>query len=198
MALIDDAAIVAAGGYIFIADPDTDKPVDLKDPTKPGGGWENIGHTKLDELPEFGRDGDDPEIKGSWQNAKLRATTPDVTYSITFQSIQATALTYQLYFGAGPAAVQADTSFRIPATPVPQTKALLVVLVDGTNYLPLYHPRVSLLGSDAVGMANDDFVAFPIKATILGSAKMGNSIGEWAQVAAPVAPPQSGSDSHAA
>ncbi|MER7984225.1 hypothetical protein ABTY53_01265 [Streptomyces noursei] len=194
MALIDNAAIVPAGGYIFIADPDTEKPGDLADPTTPGGAWESIGHTKLDALPEFGRDGDDPEIKGSWQNAKLRATTPDVTYSVTFQSIQATALTYQLYFGAGPAAVQADKSFRIPATPTPQTKALLVVLVDGTNYLPLYHPRVSLLGSDAVGLAADDFVSFPIKGTFLGSAKLGGAIGEWAQVAAatPPPPPHSG------
>ncbi|MFF2808640.1 hypothetical protein ACFVT2_15985 [Streptomyces sp. NPDC058000] len=189
MALIDNAAIVPAGGYIFIADPDTVKPTDFADPTNPGSGWENVGHTKLDALPEFGRDGDDPEIKGSWQNAKLRATTPDVTYSITFQSIQATALTYQLYFGAGPAAVQADKWFRIPATPTPQTKALLVVLVDGTSYLPLYHPRVSLLGSDAVGMSSDDFVFFPIKGTFLGSGKLGGAIGEWAQVAAPTPPP---------
>ncbi|MGW1837082.1 phage tail tube protein [Streptomyces sp. NPDC002067] len=189
MALLDAAAIVAAGGYIFIADPDTEKPGDLTDPTNPGGAWENIGHTALDELPEFGRDGDDPEIKGSWQNAKLRATTPDVTYSLTFKSIQATALTYGLYFGAGPGAVQADDSFRIPATPVPQTKALLVVLVDGQRYLPLWHPRVSLLGSDAVGMSATDFMTFPLKATLLGSSLIGNAVGEWAQVMAPKPPP---------
>ncbi|ARF55116.1 hypothetical protein [Streptomyces gilvosporeus] len=194
MALIDDAAFVAAGGYIYIADPDTAKPTDIKDPLAPGNGWESIGHTSLDDLPEFGRDGDDPEVKGSWQNAKLRATTPDVTYSVTIKSIQATALTYQLYFGAGPAAVQADKSFRIPARPRPQTKALLVVLVDGTNYLPLWHPRVSLLGSDAVGLAADDFVSFPIKGTFLGSSLIGNAIGEWAQIAAPEPPPVHGGE----
>ncbi|WP_338932636.1 hypothetical protein WEB32_29675 [Streptomyces netropsis] len=184
MALIDNAAIVAAGGYIYIADPDKAKPASITDPLAPGTGWESIGHTSLDELPEFGRDGDDPEIKGSWQNQKLRATTPDVTYSVTFQSIQSTALTYQLYFGAGPGAVQADKSFRIPAVPTPQVKALLVILVDGTRYLPLWHPRVSLLGSDAVSMESDDFVSYPIKGTFLGSSAIGNAIGEWAQIEA--------------
>ncbi|WP_172384862.1 hypothetical protein [Streptomyces sp. MNP-20] len=188
MALIDDAAVVAAGGYIFVADPDKAKPTSITDPKNPGAGWESIGHTSLDELPEFGRDGDDPEVKGSWQNAKLRQTTPDVTYSITFQSIQATSLTYQLYFGAGPAAVQADKSFRIPATPAPQVKALLVILVDGTRFLPLWHPRVSLLGSDAVGMEADGFVTFPVKGTFLGSSAIGGALGEWAQIEAPAPP----------
>ncbi|MEU7200266.1 hypothetical protein [Streptomyces sp. NPDC045470] len=194
MALIDDAAFVAAGGYIYIADPDTAKPASLTDPLAPGAGWESIGHTSRDDLPEFGRDGDDPETKGSWQNAKLRQTAPDVTYSVTFKSIQTSAETYGLYFGAGPGAVQADKSFRIPATPIPQVKALLVILVDGTHFLPLWHPRVSLLGSDAVSMAVDDFVAFPIKGTFLGSSKIGNAIGEWATIA-PAAPPAHGEPS---
>lgn len=182
MALIDAAAIVAAGGYIYIADPDTAKPAKITDPLVPGTGWESIGHTSADDLPEFGRDGTDATVKGSWQNAKLRQTTPDVTYSLTFKSIQATAQTYGLYFGAGPGAVQADKSFRIPAVATPQVKAVLVILVDGANFVPLWHPRVSLLGSDAVAMATDDFVTFPIKGVMLGSSTIGNAIGEWTQV----------------
>ncbi|UQI46718.1 hypothetical protein M1P56_21375 [Streptomyces sp. HU2014] len=187
MALVDDAAFVAAGGYIYIADPDKPKPV-LTDPLKPPAGWESIGHTSRDDLPEFSRDGDDAEVKGSWQSAKLRQMSPVVTYSVTLQSIQASAETYQLYFGAGPGAVQADKSFRIPATPVPQVKSLLVVLVDGARFLPLWHPRVSLMGSDAVSLAVDDFVKFPIKGTFLSSSLIDGAVGEWA-VLAPPAPP---------
>ncbi|GAB7185930.1 phage tail fiber protein [Kitasatospora sp. Ki12] len=183
MALSDASVIVPAGGYIFTAAPDEPKPTAITDPLNPGAKWVNVGHTSLDDLPEFGRDGDDPEVKGSWQNAKLRATNPSVTYSVTLKSIQADAETYKLYFGAGAEAVQADGSFRIPANPVPQTRALLIVLVDGKRFLPLWHPRVSLLGSDAVGLSNDDFVAFPIKGTFLGSTLIGNAIGEWASLA---------------
>lgn len=179
MPQIDEAALVAGTGYIYLADPDTAKPT-VTDPTAPGGSWTSIGHTSLEELPEFGREGDDPETIGTWQNNQLRQTSPTVTYQVAFQSVQASAETYQLYFGAGPEAMQPDGSFRIPARPTPQIKALLFVLVDGENFVPLWHPRASLLGSDAVGMSVDYFMSFPITATFLGSSLIGNAIGEWA------------------
>lgn len=181
----DNAPIVAGTGYIYLADPDTAKPTTITDPTAPGAGWISIGHTSLDDLPEFGRDGDDPETLGTWQNNNLRQTSPKIKYSITFQSVQASAETYQLYFGAGAEAVRPDGSFRIPARPTPQVKALLMILVDGTNFVPLWHPRASLLGKDAVAMSTDKFMAFPIVATLLGSSLIGNDIGEWAAVLAP-------------
>ncbi|MEV3856065.1 hypothetical protein AB0J38_17290 [Streptomyces sp. NPDC050095] len=181
----DNAVVVAGGGYIYFAAEDTPKPTRITDPLNPGREWTNIGHTSRDDLPEFGRDGDDPETIGSWQNAKLRQTTPDITYSVTFQALQASADTYRFYFGAGEEAVQPDGSVRIPATPVPQVKALLVVLVDGKQFVPLWHPRASLLGSDAVEMATDDFVKFPITATFLSSSLIGNAIGEWTQILPP-------------
>jgi hypothetical protein len=188
MPQIDEAALVAGAGFIYLADPDTAKPT-VTDPTSPGAGWVNIGHTSLEELPEFGREGDDPETIGTWQNNNLRQTSPSVTYQVTFQSVQASKETYQLYFGAGPEAMQPDGSFRIPARPTPQIKALLFVIVDGENFVPLWHPRASLLGSDAVAMSTDYFMAFPITATFLGSSTIGNAIGEWM----PILEPASGS-----
>lgn len=183
MAEIENSVIQPAGGYIFVAPVGTEKPT-ITDPTAPGVDWESVGHTSLDELPEIGRDGDDPETLGSWQNSKLRVTAPDVTYSITFQSIQSAGLTYQMYFGAGEGAIQTDGSFRIPAKPVAQEKALLLVIVDGENFLPLWHPRVSLLGSDAVGMDPEGFVTYPIRGTLLGYSGIGGALGEWAAIAA--------------
>ena len=183
MAQIDSAAIVPSGGYIFVAPVGEPKPESITDPADPGGNWEPIGHTALDELPEFGRDGDEPQTLGSWQNRKLKVISPDVTYSVTFRSIQAAALTYQLYFGAGPSAVQSDGSFRIPAAPTAQEHALLFILTDGDLYVPLWHPRVSLLGSDAIGMSSDNFVTFPIQGTFLAHESIGGAIGEWYAVA---------------
>lgn len=183
MAEIDNAVFQPAGGYIFVAPVGTEKPV-ITDPTAPGVDWESIGHTSFDELPEITRDGDDPETLGSWQNRKLRVTSPDVTYSIEFRSIQASAETFQMYFGAGESAMQADGSFRIPATPVAQEKALLLVIVDGDRFLPLWHPRVSLLGADSVEMDPEGFVAYPIRGTFLGHSSIGGALGEWAAVAA--------------
>lgn len=185
MTMIDEALVVAGGGFIYFVEPDTPKPTRIADPLNPGPEWTNIGHTSREDLPEFGRDGDDPEALGSWQNAKLRMTTPDITYSVTFQALQASADTYWFYIGAGEDAIQPDGSIRIPATPVPQIQSLSVILVDGKRFVPLWHPRVSLLGSDAIEMATDDFVFFPITGTIRSSSLIGNAIGEWAQILLP-------------
>lgn len=184
MAQIDNAALVAAGGYIFVAPTGTARPETILDPTNPGAPYESIGHTSLDELPELGRDGDDPTTLGSWQNSKLKVVSPDVTYSMSFQSVQASSLTYQMYFGAGPAALQADGYFRIPAKPSPQEKALLMIIVDGENFLPMWYPRVSLLGSDAITTSVEQFVSFPITATFLASADIGGDLGEWLAIEA--------------
>ncbi|MER7174198.1 hypothetical protein [Streptomyces mesophilus] len=182
MPLIDEAALIPGTGHIYLADPDTPKPTAITDPLNPGPGWTNIGHTSRDELPEFARDGDEPETIGSWQNAKLRQTSPDVTYAVTFQSVQASTDTYRLYFGAGEEAVQPDGSFRIPARPEPQVRALLFIIVDGQNFVPLWHPRTSLLGSDAVSLDAEAFISFPITGTFLGSSALGGAIGEWAAI----------------
>ncbi|WP_241779949.1 hypothetical protein [Streptomyces natalensis] len=178
----DNAVIVPGNGYIYFAEPNTPKPTHITDPLKPGPEWTNIGHTSRDDLPEFDRDGKDAEAIGSWQNSTLRMTTPDITYTVTFKALQASADTYRAYFGADEDAVQPDGSIRIPATPVPQVRALLVILVDGKQFVPLWHPRVSLLGSDKIEMKEKELVAFPIKGTFLSSPLIGGAIGEWAQI----------------
>ncbi|WP_344447504.1 hypothetical protein, partial [Kitasatospora nipponensis] len=146
----------------------------------PASPWVTLGPTPRDNMPEFPRGGASPTTLGSWQNSKLRQTSPDVEYGLTFQSIQADATSLQLYFGAGPEAMQADGSIRIPVQPVPQIKALLMILVDGPHYVPLWHPRVSLLGSDAVSLDAENWFSLPIAGTFLASNLIGGAIGEWA------------------
>ena len=180
MTLDATAAIIPGTGYIYLAPPDTAKPVTITDPLAPGAPWTNLGHTSRDNMPEFTRNGDSPTTLGSWQNSKLRQTNPDVEYGITFQSIQADATNLQLYFGAGPEAMQSDGSIRIPVQPVPQIRAVLVILVDGSHFVPLWHPRVSLLGSDAVSLDAENWFALPVAGTFLASTLIGGAIGEWA------------------
>lgn len=177
---LDDAAVLKPGtGYIYLADPDTAKPT-VTDPLDPGVGWSNLGHTSLSNGISFGRNGDSPETLGSWQNPALRTTAPTITYTLTINALQASVETYQLYFGAGPEAVQPDGSFRIPARPTAQVRALLVIAVDGTVFLPLWHPRVSLVGSDAITFDPNALAEFPVTATFLGSSLLDGALGEWA------------------
>ncbi|QPB09771.1 major tail protein [Streptomyces phage Shady] len=167
MALDNDAVVVPGTGYVYLGTANTTaKPTGSFDPLAPGTGWASIGHTSLENGIEFGRDGDDPETLGSWQNPKLRTTNPDVTYTISLAALQASKETYELYFGAGPGATVGGV-FKIPAKPNAQSKALLIVIVDGEQMLPLYFPNVSLLGSDAIAMDPAALLEFPIKGTIL-------------------------------
>ncbi|KDN83474.1 hypothetical protein [Kitasatospora cheerisanensis] len=180
MALDATTTIVPGTGYIYLGNADTAKPASITDPLAPGAGWANLGHTSRDNMPSLTRDGSDPTTLGSWQNSKLRQTSPDITYGITFNSIQADKTALQLYFGAGPSAMQTDGSIRIPATPVPQIKALLLILVDGSNFVPLWHPRVSLLGADAIKLDAENWFELPLKGTFLASTLIDGAIGEWA------------------
>ncbi|MFF1792663.1 hypothetical protein ACFVXQ_00220 [Kitasatospora sp. NPDC058263] len=182
MTLDATTTIIPGTGYIYLAPPDTPKPLTITDPLAPGSPWGNLGHTSRDNMPELTRDGDDPTTLGSWQNAKLRQTSPDIEYGLTFNSIQADAASLQLYFGAGPEAMQSDGSIRIPVRPTPQIKALLMIMVDGSHFVPLWHPRVSLLGADAVSLDPENWFELPIKGTFLASSLIGGAIGEWATV----------------
>lgn len=170
---LDNTDVVVPGtGYVYLGIADngvgtkTPKPSGSFDPLAPGTGWASIGHTSLENGIEFGRDGDDPETLGSWQNPKLRTTNPDVTYTLGLNALQASKETYELYFGAGPGSTVGGV-FKIPAKPTAQQKALLIVIVDGTQMLPLYFPNVSLLGSDAIALDPAALMEFPIKGTIL-------------------------------
>jgi hypothetical protein len=189
MALDNTEVVIPGTGYVYLGVADngsgtkTAKPTGSFDPLAPGTGWSSIGHTSLENGIEFGRDGDDPATKGSWQNPKIRTTNPDVTYSIKLNALQASAETYQLYFGAGPGATVGGV-FKIPAKPHAQSKALLIVIVDNGQMLPLYFPNVSLLGSDAISFDPTALLEFPITGTILA----GNTDGSLGDIDAFVAP----------
>ncbi|QPB09550.1 major tail protein [Streptomyces phage Sycamore] len=178
MALDNTQVVVPGTGYVYLGIADdgagtpTAKPTGSFDPLAPGTGWNSIGHTSLENGIEFGRDGDDPETLGSWQNPKLRTTNPDVTYTLSLAALQASKETYELYFGAGEGAT-VNGVFKIPAKPQAQSRALLIVIVDGEQMLPLYFPNVSLLGSDAIAMDPAALLEFPIKGTILSGATSG-------------------------
>jgi hypothetical protein len=189
MALDNTKVVVPGTGYVYLGVADdgkgtkTAKPTGSFDPLAPGTGWVSIGHTSLENGLEFGRDGDDPETLGSWQNPKLRTTNPDVTYTLGLNALQASKETYELYFGAGPGATVGGV-FKIPAKPTAQSKALLIVIVDGAQMLPLYFPNVSILGSDAISMDPSALLEFPIKGTILAGATDG-SLGDIDAFVAP-------------
>ena len=88
----DTAVFTAAVGYVYVADVSTDAPAPADLPTlnllTPSAwvgatGWADIGHTSRNDLPEFGFEGGDTEIRGSWQKKKLREVTTEDPIRLT-------------------------------------------------------------------------------------------------------------------
>jgi hypothetical protein len=173
MALNDDAVFTAANGYIYKAaasnvTPPTEQAIfDFVDEATVLTGFEIIGHTSRDDLPEFGFDGGDTETKGTWQKSALKTvqTDPPVDF-VTFNLVQFDADTFELYYGAPNEATGASYGTNAPVGG--ETKSsFLVVLVDGSNKIAFYANNAGLRREDAIGLAVDDFGVLPMRATVL-------------------------------
>lgn len=130
-------------------------------------GWVSIGHTSRGDLPEFGYDGGDPEVKGTWSNESLREIiTKPIQDSVSLKLHQFDQATFELYFGTDSSAVAGVFGVANGNVP-PVEKAFLILVVDGTGRVGFYAPRASCRRDKAIDMKVDDLAALPIKATFL-------------------------------
>lgn len=162
MALVDDAVLIPGTGYLYLAPAETVRPVSLTAPASP---WENLGHTSRDDGLTITRDGGDSETLGSWQNSALRERRDPTTLAITAQLHQVDETVLSLYFGTGDTATPGE--FGVIDASGTTTKALFVRIVDGTNEAYLYVPKVSIGADDDVEIDVENFLAFPVRATVL-------------------------------
>ncbi|MFY9491049.1 MAG: phage tail protein [Mycobacterium sp.] len=132
-----------------------------------GTGWTNIGHTSRGDLPEFGFEGGDTEVKGTWQNESLREVVTDpVADYLTLMLHQFDTQAFELYYGKD-ASVEAGVFGVANGNPAPVEKALLIVIVDGNRKVAFYSPKASLRRDDSISLAVDEFATLPIRATFL-------------------------------
>jgi hypothetical protein len=163
MALDDDAVVIPGQGHVYFAPSGTAKPASLTAPASP---WAEIGHTSIDDGLTITHDGGDSTVLGTWQNPNLRERRDPVVFALTIHLLQISNETLALYFGGGD-----DTDagvFGVNLVPVPQERALFIRIVDGANEAPLYVPKVSVASDDDVEVDVENFLAFPVRATILG------------------------------
>ncbi len=150
--------------------------VDVTTVTAPNG-WVMTGHTSRDDLPEFGKEGGDTEVKGTWQNKALRETLsgdPRVDF-VTVKLEQFDKNNLELYYGPDPD--NEEGVFGVDGDFTPVEKALLIVIFDGTASIGFFATKASIRGDDSVEMETDGFMGFPVKMTFL---KMGSrKIFEW-------------------
>lgn len=176
MALNDDAVFIAATGYVFTnavgataPTPASLKTIDLEDPTTWTGstGWDGVGHTSRNDMPEFGFEGGETEMRGTWQRKRLReAETGDpLADYVTLFLHQFDESALALYYGKNGSTTPGI--FGVTGDTVINEKAFLIVIVDGPNRLGFYAPKASVKRDDSLQAPVDDFAALPIRATFL-------------------------------
>jgi hypothetical protein len=130
-------------------------------------GWNSIGHTSRGDLPEFGYEGGDHEVKGTWQNEALREiVTKPIQDSVSLKLHQFDQSTFELYFGTDSSST-AGVFGVANGNVAPVEKAFLVLVVDGANRVGFYSPRASVRRDKSIDMKVDDLAALPVKATFL-------------------------------
>lgn len=163
MPLVDSQVLIPGAGRLYTAPLGTPKPSNLVAPPAP---WDDIGHSSIEDGLTIGREGGDSEVLGTWQNPALRERREATTWFITMFLHQVSNQVLSFFFGGGDATVAAV--FGVPLIPVAQERALFIRVIDGANEAPLYVPRVSLLADDDVEVDIEQFLAFPVRATVLG------------------------------
>lgn len=163
MALNDAAVYIPGTGHLYIAPAETAQPASLTAPIAP---WEELGHTSREDGLTITRDGGDTEVIGTWQNASLRERRDPTSFALTAILQQVDNTTLGLYFGPGDASVANE--FGISVAGGTTEKALFVRIVDGTNEVALYVPKVSIAAEDDIEMDVEGFVSLPIRCTVLG------------------------------
>ena len=130
-------------------------------------GWSPVGHTSRGDMPEFGFDGGDSEVKGTWQNESLRevVTQPIADYLTMFLH-QFDTSAFELYYGEDSSATPGVFGVA-NGNVAPIEKAFLVVIVDGDNRVGFYAPKASVRRDDSINLPVDEFASLPIKATFL-------------------------------
>jgi hypothetical protein len=176
-ALATPKLLLEAGVEDVVVDPDAGDTGDGKTTTRTTTAdtknvlpvaWVNVGHTSRGDLPEFGYDGGDLEVRGTWQNESLREveTSPIADY-LTFKLHQFDTQSMELYYGKDALAATTGVFGVAGGTTVPVEKALFILIVDGANKVGFHAHKASFRRDDAVEMSTDEFAALPIKATFL-------------------------------
>lgn len=163
MALDDAAVIIPGTGYVFVAPAGTAAPASKTDPASP---WRDLGHTSIDDGLTITKDGGDSNILGTWRNPALRDRRDPVVFALTIHLLQLSNDTLGMYFGVGDTTV--DGVFGVNLIPTPVELAMFIRIVDGANEMQVYLPKVSVGSDDDVEVDVENFLAFPVRATILG------------------------------
>lgn len=145
-------------------------------------GWDPIGHTGEEDLPEFGYDGGDTENKGSWQKKNLREVVSEAPVDyVTIKALQFDPETLELYYGKNASDIENVFGIDNPASGGVE-RAILIVMVDGVFKISFSAAKASVRRDESISLSNEDFSTLPLRATF--TKHPGRHLYEWTTPAA--------------
>lgn len=165
---------IAGIGHVFYNDVDA-APIDptgfkfLDESTY--GEWTWLGDTSSENLIEFEADGGDTTYKRTWDRLRTSVTREAETISMTINSVNASAETFNLGF-ADHIYDEAADSFEVSGSGKSSSKAIQVVTEDGNSIASLYLPNVDVTGSFP-SFNLEEYMEFPLGGAILNSPTTG-------------------------
>lgn len=163
-----DGFDVAVVGDLYGFDVEVDGSAEVTVTEKQkASGWEPIGHTAADELPELGYEGGESEAKPTWQKKNLRnvSTEAPVDY-VTVKAQQFDAETLELYYGKNASRVANVFGVDDPSSDGVE-KAFQIVMVDGDFKIAFSAAKATVGRDESISLATDDFATLPLRATFV-------------------------------
>lgn len=161
--LNDDAVFKIGTGHFYRAAVGTAAPADLSTTT----GWDEIGHTSLEDILAFSSEGGDATVLGTLQKKVLKTSYSARTESFVFNLQQFDEESLKLYFGSNMAEISTGSIWNgVPLTPTPTSSAFLLILTDGVSAIGLHAPKAELYRADDMEFSDTESLqGLPIKVT---------------------------------
>ncbi|QNQ90718.1 hypothetical protein GP475_08765 [Corynebacterium poyangense] len=172
----DSAVFMPGRGAVLIAPVGTKPPTMeeiktwlSKDTTAAIGSYVPVGYTSLDELPQIGGDTEGGEVVGVWENPSFRTTAVKTVDTVTITPVQFSEVPLKHRFGAN-GSIGEDGYFHIPPAYTATEIAVLVIVIDGTNFLAFQYPKAASAPGDGIEMDPEKFLGIPVVYTVLNQA----------------------------
>lgn len=176
MATTSDVQLQIAGiGHVYTAPVGTAAPT-LEGYTFAGGAplgaWTWIGDTSSENLIEFETDGGDVTQKRTWDRMNVRAVRETESISATINKVNASAKDMTLGFPNGTYDAATGT-FTVKAGAGSDSRAILIVIEDGTRVGNLHLPNTDIKGGFPT-FSLEEFTEFPLSVAILSDPETGD------------------------
>lgn len=141
-----------------------------------GKGWKGLGYTSVEDLPGIDSETEGGEKMGVWEDPDFRVSPITSTDVVTVKPVQWSPVPISHRFGAGAKLDKGKGIIQVPKTYTPVEVALMVLFLDGDRPLIVHYYRVSSSPDGGLEPDRDQFLAMPIKYTVLGAPGKGSAM----------------------